>query len=444
MTGEPIDHLAALADAGLLLRQADGSYASDAWNRMRLIRFARHRGIDEERLAAVIATQGDLLGIFEGLSSPEPTRHTLEQAAAEVGLVPDLMAELTDVLGWDATAIATTEDVDALRLLAEAVKTGLEREPLLQLVHVYSDLLERLADAQVRVFHDYVHQQFRARGLSGRELLAASESLGKPILGLVEPLVLYFHRRAWLRVNGQDLLRHLVEETTPSPSTPGESTATVMFIDLAGFTPLTVAMGDEAAADVLRRFAAMVRASADANGGRIVKQIGDAFMLVFTQPVHAIGFGLDIGKHAAQSLFPELHLGAHTGTVLFREGDYVGAAVNLAARVASATGPGQFLITDTVHAGADQITDAVFTVLPPRALKGLAEPVRLIDVRPTDHAGHIHARDPVCGMRLGSSDIATVTTRRDKPYSFCSLECSRIFAKAPDRYTADDQDSTLS
>src|SRR5205807_7706058 len=125
----------------------------------------------------------------------------------------------------------------------------------LQLVHVYSGLLERLADAQVRVFHDYVHEQFRARGLSGRDLFAASESLGRPILGLVEPLVLYFHRRAWLRVNGEDLLRHLVEETTPSPSTPGESTATVVFVDLAGLTPLTVAMGDEAGAAVPRRSA---------------------------------------------------------------------------------------------------------------------------------------------------------------------------------------------
>jgi class 3 adenylate cyclase len=440
-TGEPIDRLAAFAAAGLLVRQADGRYDRDALNRARLIRFARDRGVDEDRLAAAVAAQGDLLGIFEGLSSAEPTRHTLEQAAVEVGLPADLMAELTEVIGWDATAIATSEDVEALGLFVRAVSTGLEREPLLQLVRVYANLLDRLADAEVRIFHDYVHEQFRAQGLTGRKLLTATDSLGKPLLGLVEPAVLYFHRRAWERVNGEDLLRHLVEETTPSTATPGGSVATVLFIDLAAFTPLTVAMGDAAAADVLHRFSAMVRASAGANRGRIVKQIGDAFMLTFTQPGDAVVFGLDVGKQVAQeSLFPAVHLGAHTGTVLFREGDYVGAAVNLAARVTSAGGPGQFLITDTVHAAVGEVADAEFTALPARALKGLSEPVGLIDVRPAGRAGHAYERDPVCGMRLDPSDVTTVTRWRDKSYPFCSQDCARLFAEAPHRYADDDDD----
>jgi class 3 adenylate cyclase/YHS domain-containing protein len=441
VTGEPIDRLAALADTGLLVRQADGNYDADALNRMRLIRFARDRGAGEDRLAAAVAVQGDLLGIFEGLSSAEPTPHTLVQAAAQAGLPADLMAELTGILGWDATAVATSEDVEALSLLVRAVTTGLDREPLLQLVRVYADLLDRLADAEVRIFHDYVHEQFRARGLAGRDLLTATESLGEPLLGLVEPAVLYFHRRAWERANGEDLLRHLMEETTPPSVTPGESVATVLFIDLAGFTPLTVAMGDAAAADVLHRFAAMVRDSAGRTGGRIVKQIGDAFMLTFTQPAHAISFGLDVGRlAAAESLFPAVHLGAHTGTVLFREGDYVGAAVNLAARVASAGGPGQFLITDTVHAAAGQAADAEFTALPARTLKGLSEPVRLIDVRPADHARHTDERDPVCGMRLDPSDITAVTSWRGTSYPFCSPDCARIFAETPHRYAGDDAD----
>jgi class 3 adenylate cyclase/YHS domain-containing protein len=411
---------------------------------MRLIGFARDRGIDEKRLAAVVATQGDLLGAFEALSSPEPTPHTLEQAAAEVGLAPELMAALTEITGWDTAGLATSEDVEALRLLARAVKTGLQREPLLQLVRIYADLLDRLADAEVRVFHGYVYDQFRARGLSGRDLLAATESLGKPLLGLIEPAILYFHRRAWERANGEDLVRHLVEPPAPAPSTPGESIATVVFVDLAGFTPFTVAMGDEAAADMLRRFAAMVRATARRNGGRMVKQIGDGFMLVFTEPADAIGFGLAVTRAAAGPLLPEVHLGAHTGSVLFSEGDYVGAAVNLAARVASASAPGQFVITESVCAAAGRVPDAVLTVLPARILKGLTEPVRLIDVRRTDHVEHIYARDPVCGMRLDSSDVTTGSTWQDKSYSFCSLECARIFAKSPDRYTGEDPDSVMS
>jgi len=113
--------------------------------------------------------------------------------------------------------------------------------------------------------------------------------------------LLYFHRRAWERVNGEDLLRHLLEQTAPPAATPGESPATVLFIDLAGFTPLTVAMGDTAAAEVLRRFAAMVRTSAARTGGRIVKQIGDAFMLTFVQPGARSGSGWRSPRRRAKS-----------------------------------------------------------------------------------------------------------------------------------------------
>jgi class 3 adenylate cyclase len=434
-TDESVDHLAELANDGLLIRRADGQYDSDSLNRVQLIRFVRDRGIDQAQLAAAVDAQGDLLGVFDGLSTAEPTNMTLQQAGSQVGLPPDLMAELIEILGWDADAMASNEDVDALGLFVQAVSTGLEREPLLQLVRVYADLLDRLADAEVRIFHEYVHEQFRARGLAGHELLKATESLGKPLLELVEPAVIYFHRRAWLRVNGEDLLRHLMEETTPSTPTPGETVATVLFIDLAGFTSLTVAMGDAAAADVLRRFGSMVRASAGENSGRIVKQIGDAFMLTFTQAGDAIDFGLDIGHRVAgESQFPSAHVGAHTGAVLFREGDYVGGAVNLAARVASASGAGQFLITEAVQAAARQGTDAELTPLPPRPLKGVAEPVNLIDVRPKGDVGREHQRDLVCGMRLDPADVATVTRWQGRSYSFCSQECADIFAEAPERY----------
>jgi adenylate cyclase len=434
-TGESVDRLTAFADAGLLLRVDDGHYDADAWNRIRLIQFARERGVGEDRLAAAVVAQGDLLGIFEGLSVGEPTALTLAQAAEQVGLPDDLMDDITQALGWDASTMATDEDVDALRLLSQAVSTGLDREPLMQLVRVYADLLDRLADAEVRIFHDYVHERFRAAGLSGRDLLDATEALGKPLLGLVEPTLLYFHRRGWARVNGEDLLRHVLEETAPPAATPGESVATVLFIDLAGFTPMTIAMGDAAAADVLRRFAAIVRACTDAHGGRIVKQIGDAFMLTFVQPSDAVGFGLEIlARVVDESLFPAVHIGAHHGALLYRDGDYVGAAVNLAARVASASDAGQFLITEAVRDASTDLPAAEFSVLPARGLKGVTDPVTLIDVRATARVDRSQERDPVCGMLLAPADVQTVTRWNGRAYVFCSQDCAQLFAAAPDRY----------
>ena len=169
-----------------------------------------------------------------------------------------------------------------MHVLGRAVALGMPRDALLELVRVFADATDRLADAVVRTFHNYVHESFRAQGLVGRELLEATQRIGKPMLDLVEPAMLHFHRRAYQRANREDLLRHLAEETTPLSAIPGEEQATVLFVDLASFTPLTATMGDQVAADVLRRFSTTVRSSATQHGGRLLKQIGDGFMLMFT------------------------------------------------------------------------------------------------------------------------------------------------------------------
>src|SRR5207245_5330277 len=137
------------------------------------------------------------------------------------------------------------------------------------------------------------------------------------------------------------------------------------------------------------------------HGGRIVKQIGDAFMLTFTQPADAVEFGLDIlGRVAEESLFPAVHVGAHHGSLLYRDGDYVGACVNLAARVASATGSDQFLITEAVRDRAGDLPGVEFSVLPARYLKGVPDAVRLVDVGLAARTARAQERDPVCGMGL--------------------------------------------
>lgn len=288
-----------------------------------MIQYVRGRGGTDEQLADVAACQGDLLGIFVELAPTGETTYNLSEAAKELGIDEELTDELVELLNWEDVEAGTGADVDALRLLAKALSLGLPRDALLQLVRVFADVMDRLADAQNRIFHDHVHERFRAEGLCGRELLEATQRVGKPMQELVEPAVLYFHKRAWQRANNEDLLRHLAEETIPPATTPGETRAAVMFADLASFTPLTEAMGDQAAADVLRRFSVLVRSTAAEHGGRIIKQIGDAFMLVFAASRDAIEFGLAIDQLTeAESQFPALHIGAHYGTVLHREGDY--------------------------------------------------------------------------------------------------------------------------
>src|SRR5439155_8968691 len=128
-------------------------------------------------------------------------------------------------------------------------------------------------------------------------------------------------------------------------------------------------------------------------------QIGDEFMLVFPDGRSAANCGLAIQEAAAaEPRFPALRIGSHVGSVLFREGDYLGTAVNTAARVAASATRHQFLVTDAVRG---QLDDAVVEVVAvgPRALKGLSEEVELFELR---RPGPRRARevDPVCGMEL--------------------------------------------
>ena len=381
VSGESIERLAWYAEAGLLLRDDDG-YADDSLHRIRLIRYAHQRGISDEELALVTKEQGDLLGVLEPLTPLGSTTHDLMTAATEVGVPAEMFAELQELMAVEDVHAGTDDDVAALQLLAQALTLGLPREALLQLLRVFADTTDRLADASVRIFHDYVHEQFRVGGLSGRELIEATDAIAKPALTLVEPAVLYFHRRAWQKANRDDFLRHLAEATTPPAAAPGESMATAMFVDLAGFTPMTVTLGDQAVAEMLRVFAMTVRGAANQHGGRIIKQIGDAFMLVFDRAPEAVRFGLDLsGRVGTQEDFPGLHLGAHYGALLHREGDFYGNAVNLAARVTSASGQDQFLITTPLHAEVADTVAAEFVALPERTLKGLADPVALFEVR---------------------------------------------------------------
>lgn len=438
VAAETEERVCSYADLGLLYRHADADFEPDSLQPLRLMQFAQARGVGAQQLAAA-TSHGDLLDIFQELAPPSGAPVNLTDIAAELGLDDEVVTDLIEILQWNEIGAITDTDVSVLRVVARALASGLPRDTLMQLVRVFADAMERLADAEVRTFHNYVHERLRAQGLVGRELLGASTGIAKPLFDLIKPAVVYFHRRAYQQANREHLLRHIAEETTPPSMAPGEEQATVLFVDLASFTPLTAAMGDHAAAQVLHRFGITVRSAATRHGGRILKQIGDAFMLTFTQPTDAIEFGLAISRFVdAEPQFPALHMGAHHGRVLYREGDYVGGTVNLAARVASASAPGQFLITQDLRRATEGGVDAEFAALPPRRLKGIAESVHLSEVRPRGPERAHRATDPVCGMQLHPHNAATRITWHGRTFAFCSLTCAEAFDEDPGRFVAAD------
>jgi adenylate cyclase len=72
-----------------------------------------------------------------------------------------------------------------------------------------------------------------------------------------------------------------------------------------------------------------------------------------------------------------LHLGIHAGDVIREENNVYGGAVNIAARIAAASPPGEVLVSDTVRSLARTSAGVRFEDRGEQSLKGVGEPVRV-------------------------------------------------------------------
>jgi adenylate cyclase len=434
LSGEPIEEIRHWAELGLLPGK-EGSLPRSYLHRTRLIRFVTDRGVTAEEIAEISAEQ-ELLAWFErGLPEiPEGPTYTFEHLADLIDVSPELVVRIRAAAGLLDRKRADEVDREGIGVVVDALQGGLPEEALLQLIRVYHDSLGRVADATVRLFHLYVHEAFRGAGLKGAALSEASRTASDRMHHLIDPMVAYFFRNAWQRALDEDFVVHVREDTTPVGSVAGEIVTTVVFVDLASFTPLAEAMGDESAAAVVNRFSEIVRSAAVSQRGQVVKQIGDAFMLIFPDVRDAVGCAIAIkGEVAAEPAFPAVRIGAHTGRVLYREGDYIGANVNLAARVAASADRHQLLITEALKEAYGGPGDVEIAPLGARWLKGVAADVNLFEV----HSSADERRkivDPVCGMELEEGAVLAELTWQRKGFRFCSQTCLQRFAAAPERY----------
>jgi len=123
--------------------------------------------------------------------------------------------------------------------------------------------------------------------------------------------------------------------------------ATVLFTDIVDSTRRAAELGDERWKELLGRHDAQVRRQLERFQGREVNTTGDGFVATFDGPARAIRCATSI-RDAVRALGVDVRAGLHTGEVETRGDDISGIAVNLAARVASAAGAGEVLVSRTV------------------------------------------------------------------------------------------------
>jgi hypothetical protein len=132
---------------------------------------------------------------------------------------------------------------------------------------------------------------------------------------------------------------------------------------------------DEAAADLAMRFVSDASSIACVHDAEVVKGLGDTVMVHADEAGCALRLALDLFTEISRDRrMPPIHAGLHTGPAGGRLGDWWGATVNIAARVAAAAAPGQVLLTEATSGEMDSIC---LRQLGPLRLKNITRPVKI-------------------------------------------------------------------
>jgi adenylate cyclase len=169
---------------------------------------------------------------------------------------------------------------------------------------------------------------------------------------------------------------------TEAPAERAKGTAIILFADIVDSTTLTEQLGDAAFRERARALDDRLRKLVGDHGGRAIdgKLLGDGVLAVFVSAQDAITAAAECTT-AGGDVGLQLHLGLHAGDVIRESDNVYGGAVNIAARIASMSAPNELLVSDVVRSLGLTSSGVTFHDRGEHVLKGVAEPVRLYEVR---------------------------------------------------------------
>jgi adenylate cyclase len=139
---------------------------------------------------------------------------------------------------------------------------------------------------------------------------------------------------------------------------------------------MTQERGDAAAAELATNLSRVVDRTAVRHGGRTIKWLGDGVMFVFPEVGPGVVAALEMADGVVGAGLPPSHVGLHAGPVIFQGGDYYGATVNVASRIAEYARPGEVLVSEAVVDAASG-APVSFRDIGPVELKGVGGAMRL-------------------------------------------------------------------
>ena len=306
--------------------------------------------------------------------------------------------------------------------MSAVLGAGFPLVAFLQLCRVYGQALAQIAEAEVRLFHLYVHEPLIREGVPGLQMAEEMGDLARDLLPLASPMMDYVHQRFLQHFVEQDVVGHMESELEDEDVDLGRVRVAIAFADLAGYTRFTEEEGEEEALSSVERFVEGVTNTLPEDA-RVVKTIGDEVMVV-GQDIRAL-VDWAVGFTSLFDERPEPRIGVHWGTTLYRDGDYFGRDVNLTARVVARARGGEVLVTDSVVEAVSDSTHLSFEPIGQVKLKGFAEPRQLCRARaargmselPLEAArdsGLVRAGEPLLVMVSGGGDSVALLDIADR------------------------------
>ena len=382
-----VQRIERLVRIGAIIPNGDGSFTRGDVIRARVVGAFEAEGFSLDQMEVAIRERAvalDSLHLFYPDPSPR-TGRTFGEFSAEIGERGQLVANVLSSMGLSAPSPDAPTRIMEEELVKALVEgwSGVDPEFTLRAARIFGDAARRAAEGWVALFGEAISGPIES---SFTTLDDVVERLLKPAASLSElsPRLLAWLLERHMERGMNDLNISRIERRLQQRGLmpmPLDHPPAVAFVDVSGYTRLTVDRGDDFSARTSVRLGELAEMVMRRHDGRVIKLLGDGVLLLFDSPCTAIEAVAELTRLMVRAGLPAAHAGIHAGPVVERDGDVFGSTVNVASRIANHAPAGTILVSEPVVETCAQHRDR-FEPLGAVTIRGLVEPMQLCRLRP--------------------------------------------------------------